>query len=356
MYSTAGNIISGRVSERFIKSTNREVYDFINKYIDLDSSLVKVVDTASRFNIESLEEYNPYHIVNIKRINDIRFANKFFESVNNILPDNGYFICSAETNIERRNKILKGKPFFISYPNYFLDFIFKRVFPKWKPTYKLYYLITKGRNRVFTLPELLGRLVSCGFRIVKYKEINNHTYFITQKKTEPAYDMKPSYGPLFKMKRIGKGGKIISVYKLRTMHPYAEYLQNYIYENNELDEGGKFRNDFRVTSWGRVLRKLWIDELPMLINWLKGDLKLVGVRPLSQHYFSIYSEELRKRRIKYKPGLVPPYYADLPKTLEDIMASELRYLDAYEKAPFKTDVKYFFKAWYNIIVKKARSG
>ena len=60
--------------------------------------------------------------------------------------------------------------------------------------------------------------------------------------------------------------------------------------------------------------------------------------------------------MKYKPGLLPPYYADMPKTLEEIMSSELKYLEAYEKSPFATDVKYFFKVFYNIIIKKARSG
>jgi hypothetical protein len=53
---------------------------------------------------------------------------------------------------------------------------------------------------------------------------------------------------------------------------------------------------------------------------------------------------------------VPPFYADLPKTLEEIMDSEMRYLEAYEKKPFITDVKYFFRAFYNIIFKRALSN
>ena len=73
------------------------------------------------------------------------------------------------------------------------------------------------------------------------------------------------------------------------MHPYAEYLQKFVYEKFSLQEGGKFNNDFRVASWGKVFRKLWIDELPMIINFFKGDLKLVGVRPLSNHYLNLYS-------------------------------------------------------------------
>ncbi|MCB0755956.1 MAG: hypothetical protein KDB98_10205, partial [Flavobacteriales bacterium] len=68
------------------------------------------------------------------------------------------------------------------------------------------------------------------------------------------------------------------------------------------------------------------------------------------------SEELKELRLKTKPGLVPPYYADLPKTLAEIQDSERRYLESYMRSPFTTDVRYFFKAFYNIIIKKARSN
>ena len=103
------------------------------------------------------------------------------------------------------------------------------------------------------------------------------------------------------------------------------------------------------------MRALWIDELPMLLNWIKGDLKLVGVRPISEQYYSLYSKEHQERRIKYKPGLVPPFYADLPKSLKEIEASEEGYFDAYDKHPFRANWYYFWKAWYNIIFKNARS-
>ena len=130
-----------------------------------------------------------------------------------------------------------------------------------------------------------------------------------------------------------------------------------MYESNKLDEGGKFKNDFRVTTLGRIIRKFWLDEFPMLLNVMKGNMKIVGVRPLSKHYFNLYSEELQKKRIKGKPGLIPPYYAQYPppEKLEDIQKNEMEYLTAYEKHPFSTDVKYFFKAMHNIIWKGARS-
>ncbi|MBK7132241.1 MAG: sugar transferase [Bacteroidales bacterium] len=111
-----------------------------------------------------------------------------------------------------------------------------------------------------------------------------------------------------------------------------------------------------MTSWGAVARKIWLDELPMLINFLRGDMKLVGVRPLSKQYFELYREDVRERRIKYKPGLIPPFYADMPADLEGIQASELKYLDAFDRHPWATDLKYFFKSFWNIGFHKARSN
>ncbi|MBI9054693.1 MAG: sugar transferase [Bacteroidales bacterium] len=168
--------------------------------------------------------------------------------------------------------------------------------------------------------------------------------------------MEPTYGPLVKLNRVGKNGKIIHVYKLRTMHPYAEYLQEYIYDKSALQEGGKFKDDFRITTLGKFFRKFWIDELPMLINFIRGEMKIIGVRPLSKHYFSLYSTELQEKRTKSKPGLIPPFYVDMPKTLDEIQASEMKYLIAQEKHPFLTDWKYFWKAVWNILFRRARSA
>jgi lipopolysaccharide/colanic/teichoic acid biosynthesis glycosyltransferase len=104
------------------------------------------------------------------------------------------------------------------------------------------------------------------------------------------------------------------------------------------------------------MRKCWLDELPMVINLLKGDMKLVGVRPLSRQYFGLYPPELQELRTRFKPGLIPPFYVDLPKTQEEIFDSERRYLEAYEKHPFATDLKYFFLVIYTIVFKRARSN
>ncbi len=140
------------------------------------------------------------------------------------------------------------------------------------------------------------------------------------------------------------------------MHAYSEYIQGYIHDRNHLEEGGKFKDDFRITTVGKFMRKFWIDEMPMFLNILKGDMKIIGVRPLSRHYFSLYTPELQELRTQFKPGMIPPFYADMPKTLEEIMESEKKYLLEYQKKPFRTDWKYFWLAWYNILFKRARSG
>jgi lipopolysaccharide/colanic/teichoic acid biosynthesis glycosyltransferase len=165
-----------------------------------------------------------------------------------------------------------------------------------------------------------------------------------------------NYGPIIALPRVGKNGEIIKVYKLRTMHPYSEYIQDYVYTQHDLRGSGKFNDDFRITSWGAVCRKIWLDEVPMFINFFKGNMKLVGIRPLSRQYFELYKPDLRERRIRYKPGLIPPFYADMPSNLEEIQASEARYLDAWDKNHVITDIKYFIKSAFNILFRHARSG
>ena len=342
--------------ELVVRESGKEVFEFMSKYVDVSSADTLIVATTTAFNIEKQFQPTFETIVNLRRINDIRRINKFFEVVNAKLEYGNIFISSAETYTLRKKRILNKFPPVLNWIYYTADFMVKRVSPKVWGLKKIYFFITRGNNRVISRAETLGRLYSCGFEVLEEKNINGQLYFISKKIGEPAFDYDPTYGPLINLKRFGKGGKVIKVYKMRTMHAYAEYLQEYVYELNQLEEGGKFKNDFRVTTAGKIMRKFWIDELPMFINVLKGEMKIVGVRPLSKHYFTLYNEEIRNRRIEYKPGLVPPFYVDLPKTLEEIMDSEKRYLDAYDKHPLRTDWKYFWKAFHNIVFKRARSN
>ena len=344
------------IKEAIIEESNPEVFQFIYDNIDLNIPNYSLLSTTTRFNVDKLPENAYQKIVNLKRINDIRFINKFFESVNRKLSNGGIFIGCVETKDQRKKRILKKYPVIINRIYYFFDFIIKRVFPKFNLTKRIYFFLTRGENRVVSKAETFGRLYSCGFEIVKELEIQGWLYFVTRKTSDPYYDMEPTYGPFIKLDRVGKNGKIIQVFKLRTMHPYSEYLQKYVYELSDLQKGGKFKDDFRITTIGKFFRKFWLDELPMLINFLRGDLKIVGVRPLSKHYYSLYSDDLKEKRIKTKPGLIPPFYVDMPKTLDEIQASEHKYLDQYLKHPLRTDWKYFWKAVWNILFRKARSS
>lgn len=345
-----------KIKQLIIDDSGEEVYNFLHDISGFCNEKCSILSTNVVLNILLLPNKDYSSIINLKRINSIRRINKFFEAINMKLVADGLFICCVETYLLRKQRILNKMPFILNYIYYFFDFIYTRVFPKLPVTKQIYFAITKGKKRVLSKAETFGRLYSCGFEIIAEREIQGYLYVASTKSKEPAYDRHPTYGLFIKLTRYGKNGKIIKLYKLRTMHAYAEYLQDYIYEQHYLEEGGKFKDDFRRSTWGKFLRKFWIDELPSLINLIKGDIKLVGVRPLSPHYFNLYNEKVKQRRLKYKPGLIPPYYANLPKTLDEIMASELKYLQEYEKHPIKTDIQYFFKSIYNIIIKRARSS
>ena len=315
-----------------------------------------MLSTTTIFNITGLVHERYDYIINLHKINDIRKLDEFLNAVNSKLELKGYFFCCVETKDQRKHRILKKYPPLLNYIYYFFDFIVKRILPKLRFTRGLYFFLTRGENAVISRAEALGRLSRAGFRIKQESFIGNQLCIEARKVTDPLPVNANIYGPMIALPRIGKDGRMIKVYKLRTMHPYSEYIQDYVYKLHDLQNGGKFKNDFRITSWGAICRKIWLDELPGLINFLKGDMKIVGVRPLSRQYFDLYREDVRERRIKYKPGLIPPFYADMPADLEEIQSSELKYLDSYDKHPFFTDIKYFLKSGRNILFRTARSN
>jgi lipopolysaccharide/colanic/teichoic acid biosynthesis glycosyltransferase len=344
------------ISDELLEDIGPEALQYISIHIDSEPGKTLIIDTTSRFNIVNQPHGIFAKIVNLHRLNDVRYVNKMLEAMNSRLPDGGLIAVCAETKNQRKERILEKYPPLLNYIIYLFDFIIKRVLPKIPIGKSIYFFLTRGQNRVMSRAEILGRLCSCGFSILDEKKINGNLYVIARKTGLPAFNENATYGPFIYLNRIGQNGKMIRVYKFRTMHPYSEYLQGYVYAHNNLDEGGKLKDDYRVTTPGRILRKIWLDELPMLINVFRGELKIVGVRPLSQHYFNLYSPEMQGMRTRFKPGLVPPFYVDMPKTFEEIEASERRYLEACEKYPFITDVRYFFKAFYNIIFRRARSN
>jgi len=315
-----------------------------------------VLSTTTIFNITSLPRDNYNYIINLHRINDISRLDRFLDAVNRKLKLRGFFFCCVETKDQRKERLLKKYPPVLNYIYYFFDFIIKRILPKLKLTAGLYRLLTRNSNMVISRAEALGRISRAGFSIRQELLTGNMLCIEARKTGDPIPLNGYTYGPLIALPRVGMNGNIIKVYKLRTMHPYSEFIQEYLYRIHSLEGKGKFRDDFRITSWGAFARRVWLDELPMLINFFKGNMKLVGVRPLSRQYFDLYTPELQERRINYRPGLIPPYYADMPGGLDEIQASEKRYLDSYDKSPFFTDTRYFFRSLWNIFFRNARSN
>jgi exopolysaccharide biosynthesis polyprenyl glycosylphosphotransferase len=117
-----------------------------------------------------------------------------------------------------------------------------------------------------------------------------------------------SRGPIcFRQLRVGRHGRQFHIFKFRTMIPDAEALKDSLRDRNEAQEGlFKIVNDPRVTRVGRLLRKSALDELPQLLNVIKGDMSLVGPRPL------IVEEDIRiqgwhRRRLELTPGMTGPW-------------------------------------------------
>ena len=161
---------------------------------------------------------------------------------------------------------------------YGFHYVWHRVFPKIKGLKNIYFAVTKGRNRTFHRVEILGRLYHAGFEVVYESTTHGEFRVIARKVKDPISEGTPSSSPIAKLERVGKNGKIITVYKFRTMYSYSEYLQEYVYEHRRLDKTGKFYHDYRVNTMGALLRKTWLDELPMVVNMMKGEMKLVGAQ------------------------------------------------------------------------------
>ncbi|MBI5740246.1 MAG: sugar transferase [Nitrospirae bacterium] len=114
-----------------------------------------------------------------------------------------------------------------------------------------------------------------------------------------------SPGPvLFVQDRVGYNKRLFRLYKFRTMVINAEQLQSELESHNEM-EGPvfKIRNDPRVTKVGRLLRKFSLDELPQLFNVVKGEMSLVGPRPLPIRDFNNFHEDWLHRRCSVIPGM-----------------------------------------------------
>lgn len=134
---------------------------------------------------------------------------------------------------------------------------------------------------------------------------------------------------IFIQKRVGKDGKVFDLYKFRTM-------------TNQRDEDGKLLpDDQRLTSFGKKLRSTNLDELPELFNVLKGDMALIGPRPLLVKYLPLYNDE-QARRHEVRPGLTGYAQVNGRNTItwEDRFKLDVEYVD---NVTFLNDWKIIFK-------------
>ncbi len=346
------------IHQSILSITTEEDYQMLLEKARLDSRLTKVVANRDRFSFLQIPDYEYSTLVDLTLLNDAKGINRRFCIVNQKLPDNGRYVCCYRPQEYVKQKILQRYPKGINWIIYSLYFFWKRVVPRLLLMSRLYYDITKGRKRMLSKTEVFGRLYYCGFVVDEVVPMGHIEYIFAHRHSQPyPQEQIKVYGPLIKLRRVGKDHKYVYIYKFRTMHPYAEYIQKYVFDRRGgMDIADKSNDDWRITHWGRFMRKYWLDELPMLINWLKGDVKLVGVRPLSKTMFDTYPADLQEKRTRCKPGLIPPFYIDHPKTFNELFASENKYLDEYFKHPVWTDIRYFFMTIHSILFKRMHSA
>ena len=150
-------------------------------------------------------------------------------------------------------------------------------------------------------------------------------------------------GPVFfKQIRVGNGGKFFTMYKLRSMIVNASDQTKKLMKYNESDGPTfKMENDPRITKVGAFIRRTSIDELPQLINILKGDMSLVGPRPPLGHEVMQY-DEYAIRRLLVKPGLTCYWQCSGRSALDfdEWMEMDMKYID---DRSLWTDIKLIFK-------------
>lgn len=153
---------------------------------------------------------------------------------------------------------------------------------------------------------------------------------------------------IFKQVRIGKDGKEFMIYKFRSMKINAEELKEELIDNNQ-SEGANFkmRHDPRRTRVGKFIRKASIDELPQLVNILKGDMSIIGPRPFIPEEQSLLPGD----RLLVKPGLSCYWQIGGKNTLsiQEQIALDRKYV---AERSFMVDIKIIIKTFFVIFNKE----
>ncbi len=305
---------------------------FINNYFVLDSSNVVFLSAKKLLKQETPAQEIFRHVIQKEYLNSIKELDQYIRRLNKAMVDAGIYICKISASgisdwnslsfLGLRKKSIKAMP---------------------------------GTHSL-SFAEWLGRIFFYGFEVIEYLTEDDHINIAVMKTGTPKKEILPARGWLYRMERVGYKGKIMGVYKIRTMYPFSEYLQSYVVKLNGYNDVGKPAADFRITRIGRFLRKYWLDEVPQLFNVLKGEMNLVGVRPLSRARFGELPIEVQTERINFKPGCIPPYVAlNMPDSKANIEA-EIIYMNDKKKSPYLTDIRYLFKALFNIFTHRIVSS
>ena len=163
------------------------------------------------------------------------------------------------------------------------------------------------------------------------------------------YIDSPGASPFFVQERIGLNGKSFRFIKFRSMVPDAEKKLHALLDRNEMDGPVfKIKRDPRITRVGSFIRRTSIDELPQLINILKGDMSIVGPRPALPREVKKY-DDYERQRLYVRPGLtcywqVQPRRNDL--SFDQWLELDLKYI---RERSFLTDWKIIFKTFRAVI-------
>ena len=168
--------------------------------------------------------------------------------------------------------------------------------------------------------------------------------------------LKEDKGPLFyEQLRYGKNGKVFRLYKFRSMcigadKKLKEYLENNDEAREEFEKTHKLQNDPRITKIGNFLRKSSLDELPQMINILKGDMSFVGPRPVVEKEVEEYGTN-KDKFLSVRPGLTGYWQVNgrSNTTYEERMKMELYYVD---NCSLWLDIKIFFKTFITVFKKE----
>lgn len=145
-------------------------------------------------------------------------------------------------------------------------------------------------------------------------------------------------------KRLGKKGKVFDMYKFRTMKENAKDIRN--------ADGSTYnsRYDKRVTKVGKILRRTSIDEIPQIINILKGDMSFIGPRPDLPEHIMVYTKQ-EKEKLKVKPGITGYNQAYFRNSIKwkDRLKNDIYYVN---HLTFIMDVKIFFMTFFSLLKKE----